>query len=53
MDVKRFTVFVTPELKQKVNEVKTKYYGNTTQNAMLIDLIKAGLNNTKDSKPQK
>jgi hypothetical protein len=27
--------------------------GNTTKNAMLIDLIKAGLKNTKDSKPQK
>lgn len=43
LEVRRFTVSVTPELDRKLDELKRARYWNATQSEMIRDLIALGL----------
>lgn len=43
MERKKLTVSVTPELKEKLDEMKKEQYSGTSLNIMLKELISAGL----------
>lgn len=43
LEVRRFTVSVTPELDRKLDDLKRARYWNATQSEMIRDLIALGL----------
>ncbi|MBQ7119851.1 MAG: ribbon-helix-helix protein, CopG family [Oscillospiraceae bacterium] len=43
LDVRRFTVSVTPELDRRLDDLKRSRYWHTTQSEMIRDLISLGL----------
>ena len=47
-DLKRFTISVTPDMEEKLNEVKKEHYYKTTRNDMIRDLIALGLDSFKE-----
>lgn len=42
-NLKRFTISVTPDMKEELTDLKQEKYYNTTQNEMIRELIKKGL----------
>lgn len=42
-ELKRFTISVTPEMESRLDKVKQLYYYKDTQNDMIRELIKKGL----------
>ncbi len=49
-DLRRFTISVTPEMKEQLDKAKNENFCEKSQNAMLRDLIVLGLNSFEENK---
>lgn len=48
--MRRFTISITPDMDMELEELKQGIYSMNTQNEMIRDLLKRGLQNVKSKK---
>lgn len=46
-DMKRYTISVSPEMEQEINQMGNKYFGNKAQSEIIRSLIHLGLESLK------